>query len=228
MKKIILLIAIALVGLLVLAGCQVTTEENAMMDSNNSMTKQDPSMKNQVMDNNDMINIDDNNNPDNNHNEGTNSMMEKTEKTESGENGNNEMMEKSINSNQIASADHTPTHLAGTTTQYHEFTHEAYKQAKEENKVILLFFYASWCQECREEQTALHNAFNQLNEPNVIGFRVNYKDSDTQAAEVDLAREFGITYQHTKVILKNGERVQKSGESWDKERYVSELTTAAQ
>ena len=66
-------------------------------------------------------------------------------------------------------------------------------------------------------------AFNELNTDQVIGFRVNYKDSDTDSNEEALAREFGIANQHTKVAIKDGQRVLKSPESWDKSRYLSEI-----
>ncbi len=118
--------------------------------------------------------------------------------------------------------------LAGTTSTYSEFSETDYKQAQQDGNVILLFFYASWCPECMAEQQAVYDAFTDLNDSRVVGFRVNYKDSDTDLAEVELAREFGISYQHTKVILKDGKRIQKSGERWDKERYLVELTDASQ
>jgi len=57
----------------------------------------------------------------------------------------------------------------------------------------------------------------------VVGFRVNYNDGETDSFEEGLAREFGIAYQHTKVIIQDGERVLKSPETWNKDRYLSEL-----
>ncbi len=113
--------------------------------------------------------------------------------------------------------------LAGTTTPYLEFNQEDYEKALKENKVILLYFYASWCPICQAEQPETFAAFDELNNEKVVGFRVNYKDSDTDAAEIALAQQFGITYQHTKVIIKDGERVLKAPDSWDKERYLTEI-----
>ncbi len=117
--------------------------------------------------------------------------------------------------------------LAGTTTEYREFTKTGYEQALAQGKTVLLYFYASWCPLCKAEQQEAHAAFNEANYPNIIGFRVNYKDSDTDAAEEALAKEFGISYQHTKVILKNGERVLKAPDSWDKKRYLEEINKVA-
>lgn len=114
--------------------------------------------------------------------------------------------------------------LAGTTSQYLEFKQSDYEKALSENKIILLYFYANWCPTCRAEQPETLAAFNELQNPEVIGFRVNYKDPFTDADETALAKEFGIPYQHTKVIIKNGGQSLKSLETWDKEKYLEELS----
>ena len=114
--------------------------------------------------------------------------------------------------------------LAGTeTTKYLDFNKADYDKALKEKKKILLYFYANWCPICKKEQPETFAAFNEINDPDLIGFRVNYRDSDTDADEEALAKEFGVSYQHTKVILKNGERVGKFPDSWDKQRYLDEL-----
>ena len=114
--------------------------------------------------------------------------------------------------------------LAGTeTTKYLDFNKADYDKALKEKKKILLYFYANWCPICRLEQPKTFAAFNEINDPDLIGFRVNYRDSDTDADEEALAKEFGVSYQHTKVILKDGQRVLKAPDSWDKQRYLDEL-----
>ena len=113
--------------------------------------------------------------------------------------------------------------LAGTTTPYLIFTQSAYDQAISQNKTVLLNFYANWCPECKKEQPEAIAAFAAENNPDLIGFRVNYKDDETDLDEKELAKIYGITSQHTKVIIKNGKRVLKSPESWNKERYLSEF-----
>lgn len=113
--------------------------------------------------------------------------------------------------------------LAGTTSKYVEFTPEDYENSLRENKKILLYFYANWCPLCKKEQPETIAAFNQLQDPEWIGFRVNYRDSDTDEDEEALAREFGVPYQHTKVILKDGKMVLKAPDSWDTPRYLEEL-----
>lgn len=118
--------------------------------------------------------------------------------------------------------------LAGTTSPLLDFTTADYAAAKNSGKLVVLYFYADWCPECRAEFPQMQAAFNQLNNPNVIAFRVNYNDNQTDDAEVALAREHGVAYQHTKVFVKNGQQVLKSPETWAVDRYLTEINKAAQ
>lgn len=113
--------------------------------------------------------------------------------------------------------------LVGTTSKYIEFNTPDYEKAKSEGRTVLLYFFADWCPICKNEQKQTFAAFNELGDPNVVGFRVHYKDNSVSDEELALAKTYGITYQHTKIILKNGVQVQKSLESWDKKRYISQL-----
>lgn len=119
------------------------------------------------------------------------------------------------------------TVLAGTTTPLLDFNQADFALAQQSGKVIVLYFYANWCPICRAEFPLMQAAFNQLTAANVVGFRVNYNDTDTDDDEKSLAREHGIAYQHTKVIIKNGQQALKSPETWDTNRYVTEITAAA-
>ena len=113
--------------------------------------------------------------------------------------------------------------LAGSVTPYIAFNKADYDKAVSENKIVLLYFYAEWCPSCKTEQIQTFAAFNELEREDVVGFRVNYRDSGVDSFEEELAKEHGVTYQHTKVILQNGERVLKAPNSWKKEKYLEEI-----
>ena len=106
-----------------------------------------------------------------------------------------------------------------------DFNQVDYEAAIAEGKLVTLFFYANWCPTCRVEFPRMENAFKELS-GDVVGFRVNYNDNQTDDYEKELARAFGVAYQHTKVFVKNGERILKSPESWDQNRYITEINNA--
>jgi len=117
--------------------------------------------------------------------------------------------------------------LAGSSAPLLDFSRADYEKAIASDKLVVLYFYAKWCPVCAEEvANSLYPAFHELSSDSVIGFRVNYNDNDTDSYEKSLASEFGVAYQHTKVFIKNGERILKSPESWDKDRYLSEIQNA--
>ena len=118
------------------------------------------------------------------------------------------------------------TVLAGTSAQLLDFNKADYDKAIASDKVVALYFYADWCPICKKEFPKMEAAFNELTTDKVVGFRVNYNDSDTDMDEENLARQFGVAYQHTKVFLKNGVRILKSPDTWDKNRYLSEINSA--
>ncbi len=118
------------------------------------------------------------------------------------------------------------TKLAGDSSPLLDFNKIDYDAALKTDKLIVLYFYAKWCPICIAEVPELYAAFNGLQTDKVIGFRVNFNDGDTDQDEINLARQFGVPYQHTKVFVKNNQSVLKSSESWNKNRYVSEINNA--
>lgn len=118
------------------------------------------------------------------------------------------------------------TVLAGSKAQVIDYNKPDFDKALAAKKLVVIYFYADWCPICRAEVPKMYEAFNELTSSDVVGFRVNYKDGFDDDHEKDLAREHGIGYQHTKVFVKNYERVLKSPESWDKERYLTEINNA--
>jgi len=116
--------------------------------------------------------------------------------------------------------------LAGTSAPLLDFTKADYDAAVKTGKLVVFYFYANWCPICKAEFPVMQKAFNELSTDKVIGFRVNYNDDQTDNDEKDLAREFGVAYQHTKVFVKNGQRILKSPEGWDEKRYDMEISKA--
>lgn len=118
---------------------------------------------------------------------------------------------------------YTGTVLAGSSAPLLDFTKADYDSAVASDKLVVLYFYANWCPICIAEFPIMQKAFNELASDKVVGFRVNYNDNQTDNDEKNLAREFGVAYQHTKVFVKNGQRVLKSPEGWNGGRYASEI-----
>ncbi len=133
------------------------------------------------------------------------------------------MMEKNISTVDGIAAGENMMELQPLAKDYYRYDKVAYEQALSEGKVVFLDFYASWCPICNAEKPGILQAFNELDYPNVIGFQVHYNDGETNDDDRAIAREFGITYQHTKVLLRDGNVALKSLEQFDKERVKSEI-----
>lgn len=116
--------------------------------------------------------------------------------------------------------------LAGESAPLLDFVKADYDAALETDKLIVLYFYANWCPICQTEFSVVQKAFDELTTDEVIGFRVNYNDDQTDSDEKDIAKQFGVAYQHTKVFVKNGQRILKSPEGWDEKRYDLEISKA--
>lgn len=114
--------------------------------------------------------------------------------------------------------------LAGSTSPLLDFNTDDYETAIASDRLVALYFYANWCPLCRAEFPNMEAAFNTLEGYDVVGFRVNYNDNQTDKFEKELAKEFGVAYQHTKVFVKDGARVLKSPEQWSFERYLQEIS----
>ncbi|MBI1833335.1 MAG: thioredoxin family protein [Candidatus Andersenbacteria bacterium] len=116
--------------------------------------------------------------------------------------------------------------LAGTSAPLLDFTKSDFDAAVASNKLIVLYFYANWCPICRAEFPKTETAFNELISDQVVGFRVNFNDNETDEFEEELAREHGVAYQHTKVFVRSQQQILKSPETWEKDRYLSEIQKA--
>ncbi len=100
-------------------------------------------------------------------------------------------------------ADNTESELEG----YLPYTNDSFDSQRTKRRV--LFFYASWCTTCRPVNAEFAQNKNEIPK-DVVVFRVNYKDSDTDEAEKNLAEKYKITYQHTFVqVNQQGEVIKK-------------------
>lgn len=117
--------------------------------------------------------------------------------------------------------------LAGSSAPLIDFNKADYDSAAGSDKLVVLYFYATWCPICRAEEPELRAAFNELDRNDVVGFRVNFNDGDTDADERDLAQQYQVPYQHTKVFIKNGQQLLKAPDSWNKNRYLTEINNYA-
>ena len=83
-------------------------------------------------------------------------------------------------------------------TRYVEYQTDTLDQVSANRRV--LFFYANWCSTCRPADANFRENESQIPQ-DVILFRVNYNDPDTDADERTLAQRHQITYQHTFVQI---------------------------
>jgi inhibitor of cysteine peptidase len=116
--------------------------------------------------------------------------------------------------------------LAGKGSPFLDFHEEDYLSALDSDKTVFLYFYAKWCPTCKKEiRDSLVPAFNEYQGDDFVAFRVNYNDRDTDDLEESLAEEFGVLYQHTKVVISDGEVKEVFPNSWTKEDYLSYLNS---
>ena len=118
----------------------------------------------------------------------------------------------------------TGTILAGDSSLLIAFNQSDYEKALAAGNRVLLIFYSNWCPTCKAEQQEAITAFNTATDSGTVAFRVNFGDSDTDASEEALAREFGVTARHTKIGIESGERVLKTLERWETAEYQAWLS----
>lgn len=94
-----------------------------------------------------------------------------------------------------------PTSSSSESKSYQEYSKSAFDASS--NKKRVLFFFASWCPTCKPADAGFTANASKFQEDLVV-FRVNYNDPDTDATEKALAEKYGITYQHTFVQVDSG------------------------
>ena len=127
----------------------------------------------------------------------SNSMMGKhtttlSEKSVPGE-PDDEMMQKGENNSSGSETDG-----GSGNTGYISYSKTAFDNASSTRRV--LFFYASWCPTCIAADTNISQNLDKI-PSDVTLIKVNYNDPETDQEEKDLAKKYGITYQHTFVQI---------------------------
>lgn len=82
--------------------------------------------------------------------------------------------------------------------KYIEYSSSALQSSINNRRV--LFFYANWCPTCKPADQNFKTNLDKIPE-DVTLIRVNYNDSETERAEKDLSKKYGVTYQHTFVQI---------------------------
>ncbi len=117
--------------------------------------------------------------------------------------------------------------IAGNTTSYLRYTEATFNKARNENKVIYLYFYATWCPICKKERPTILDAFDEMKFDDVVGFEVHFNDDNTTDEDRAAARKFGVAYQHTTIILnKKGDVSYRSLSPILKDEIISNIREA--
>lgn len=123
------------------------------------------------------------------------------------------------------------TRLAGTAElPMLRFNQADYDRAVAANETIVLMFHADWCPLCQAEEPDSRAAFDELAAQDVdgaVGFRVHFQDSETTQGEKNLAAQYNVQFQNSKIIVSNGNVVSSASyETWSTSRYKSEIQAA--
>lgn len=78
--------------------------------------------------------------------------------------------------------------------KYIAYTPKNFADAADTRRVI--YFYANWCPTCQPADKDFQDNMDKLPQ-DITVLRANYSDGDTDQGEKDLAKKYGVTYQHT-------------------------------
>ncbi len=92
----------------------------------------------------------------------------------------------------------TSVSIEENSQKYQEYSAANLENAKDKKRI--LFFYANWCPTCRPVDSDIKANLSKIPD-DVSIIRVNYNDDQTDSAEKELAKTYGITYQHTFVRI---------------------------
>ena len=92
---------------------------------------------------------------------------------------------------------------------------ETFETLKNEEKTVLLDFYADWCGPCRMLSPVIHEIAEER--PDIVVGKINVDE------EPELASAFGVMSIPTLVILKNGEVVNTAAGARPKDSVLALL-----
>jgi len=85
---------------------------------------------------------------------------------------------------------------------YIDYSAEAFQKARNDGKVVMLYFTANWCPTCNAQEPVNVEAFKQIeNESDIVVFKIHILDSETTDETEELADEFGVRLQHSYVLI---------------------------
>jgi thiol:disulfide interchange protein len=93
-------------------------------------------------------------------------------------------------------------------SNYLDFSSGEYEKAREEGKVVMLYFMANWCPTCKAQEPVNLEAFRELEkDDDIIVLKIHILDSETTDETEQLAEEYGVRIQNTFVIINSGSEV---------------------
>ena len=99
-------------------------------------------------------------------------------------------------------------------SRYVEYDADAFDAAADQTRVY--FFHAGWCPSCRSLDRDINANLDRIPE-GVILFKIDYDTSN------DLKRRYGVTYQHTLVVVDADGELVHTWNGGDFDRLLDEL-----
>lgn len=91
--------------------------------------------------------------------------------------------------------------IAGSATPYIRYNKADFDKALDEGKAVYVYFYATWCPLCKAERPSVLSGFDGLGETGAVGFEAHWGDGQNTAEDDNLARDYGVSSQHTHIFI---------------------------
>lgn len=101
-----------------------------------------------------------------------------------------------------------------------------YKKALQSDKLIVLLFCTKGSKQSEKEFDHLKAAFKKIERGRIVGFKVNFKDKNSDRAENKLAKAFKVKKAGTKIFIKNGGKLKQTAKYWNTKDYIKNITAA--